>query len=132
MSLRCWRDACGHDLHDHRPDPPHQCEAIVAGGCACRGFQHFTSYVKPDPDPEPDRDLVLQEAARHLAGLGRGKFHRVDASFGPSGQAGIVKLDGVELRGVQEVEIESSVSGPTRMKITMIVSLNQDSEPRSS
>jgi hypothetical protein len=73
-------------------------------------------------------DLALREAARHLAGLGRGKYHRVDAELSPTAN-GKVRLDGVTLRGVQGFDIKSHFGGPTTMTITMIVSFGADNDP---
>jgi hypothetical protein len=129
--MRCWRAGCGHDLHVHDPELPHDCHDVIGdkygsgvpGMCSCRGF--IAGPTQPDTDLS---DVALQEAARHLAGLGRGKYHRADANLNALGN-GMVKLDGVPLRGVQEVSFTSSVGGPTTMTITMIVSLNEDNPP---
>lgn len=136
MSLHCRRDECGHDVHGHYPDPPHGCDqpvtVLVAGvymekDCACQAFLYDAEVSQGQASLQ---DLALEEAARHLAGLGRGKFHRVDVEVGPEHRNGKIKLDGVDLRGVTDFEIiSSSVDGLTKIHLTMIVSVGQDNKP---
>lgn len=135
MSLHCRREECGHDVHGHDPEPPHDCHetnTIEVGqvyeehDCGCMAFLYNPAVAQGQTDLQ---DLALAEASAHLAGLGRGKYHRIDVAVGPNDGGGSVKLDGVELRGVTGYMIEGRVGDLTRISLSMIVSVGQDNPP---
>lgn len=122
-SAVCHQIGCGHDVRDHDPhSAPHTCLT-----CGCPGFA--LSGPKPEPEPEPATEPALEAAASHLAGLGRGKYHRIDVTTSPVGASGRILLDGVELRGVTAYSIDSSVDKATRITLTLIVSVGIDNDP---
>lgn len=118
--------SCRHERNDHDPECQiPEDDEFQKGSCPCQAFNET-----PIPVEQLDiDDIVLQEAARHLAGLGRGKYHRIDVAVGPNDGGGSVKLDGVELRGVTGYMIEGRVGDLTRISLSMIVSVGQDNPP---
>lgn len=117
---------CGHEWADH-------CHGLAylfdtrCDACKCKAYV-APLEVEVTIRQDDDRDVVLEEAARHLAGLGRGKYHRVDVEV-DAGSSGLVKLDGVELRGVTGFQIGSRVGDMTRITLTLIVSVGKDNPP---
>lgn len=136
MSIHCRREECRHDIHGHDPESPHNCHetfqiatstlSFTEHDCTCPAFLYIPEVAIGQTDLA---ELALQEAAAHLAGLGRGKHHRVDVVAGPNDHAGSVKLDGVELRGVTGFKIESRVGDLTRITLSMVVSIGRDNDP---
>jgi hypothetical protein len=103
--------ACGHSDYRHITDV---CVGTAKVMCSCLKF------VRP---VEKEPDTLLQVAASHLAGLGRGRLHRLDVD-----PHGVLKLDHVPLRGVTDWEIRAG-DATARVTLTMDVSLGREDEP---